>query len=219
MFLKHFIARWPFGKNGVFRKYGGLARWPDGPAAVVSSLILGTIFISVSSISWCVENVLCQTWSCILIWESPTPGIKRLKGMATKAWWRHFSLNLNRLFPQQTCSKPKARCSRIFHVTSRVSGRTRGLSFSFWSSFNNHLRLRTAAERVSWYFQSLGGPWTSEIWRGDTKQVRGGSAVLGYGASSERLQNTDNFWFLSRGGRGAHHELCQTNLISSAHSF
>lgn len=49
--------------------------------------------------------------------------------MAANALWRHFSLNMNRLFPQQTSSKHKARCFAIFYFSFSVRRSIVGVAF------------------------------------------------------------------------------------------
>lgn len=67
--------------------------------------------------------------------------------ITTNAFLCHFSLNMSRLFPQQTEIKRETRCFPIFHISSSLGGRITGLFLSLsLSSFSDHLRLMTATE-------------------------------------------------------------------------
>lgn len=150
-FLKCFIARWPFGKEGGVGKDEGLAWGQDGPDAIVASPVPWANLLSISSIFFCIDSALC---AILKFNAEPRKHHSRDQGAvvtAVNSLWCHFSLNANRLFPQQTSTEDKARCFPIFHVSFCVNGSIVGFPlFSLLSfSFDNEARWGTVPEKAS----------------------------------------------------------------------
>jgi len=136
--------------------------------------------------------------------------------ITTNAFLCHFSLNMNRLFPQQTQSKHETRCSPIFHVSSSLSGRITGLFLP--------LSLLLLAITWGWWLPRKGWPGILKAWRLMNMSNKVGLhgarerhfCAVDNAGSFEWLQNKNTFWLISG---ESYHELCLSSLFSPDNSF